>query len=244
MEVIRNRRKAKSADLEKIRRKSRFPTNKYNDDHEIQSDGYTEHSIGSNCNVTNFTRLPLSPIIGSLKNSRNMMPMVNEVKKSNDKAKTTSSLSPFSTDELPANSVKEKSELLSLNYASSNISLSPLLNLKSAATTNNKNLIKQQISSKDNTEKFRFFYQIRRNNGDVLCKEFLKHLQKQSKEQQKKEEKTKKDRNISNLTPESTSLSGTNCNVQRIYKFDKKCSKKSTNSNSSVSTTTTITRVI
>jgi hypothetical protein len=161
-----------------------------------------------------------------------------------NKAKTASALSPIaiSTDGSSLNSNK-KAKLVSLNHTPSNKSLSPLLNSKSAV--NNKNLIKQQISSKDNIEKFRYFYQIRRNNGDVLSKDFLNNLQKQSKEKEEAEEKTQIERNITNSSPQSTSSSSTNCNVhQKMNKLNKNCSKKSTNSNSSVSTTTTITRVI
>ena len=200
--------------------------------------------------MTNITRLPVSSTSGSLNSSRNHhvknspKPMLKLMKTSGGKtkAKTASALSPIAiaADDLPVNSNK-KTKLVSLNHTPSNKSLSPLLNLKS--TANNKNLIKQQISSKDNTEKFRYFYQIRRNNGDVLSNDFLNNLQKQSKERE--EGKTQIERNITNASPQSTSSSSTNCNVHhKMNKLNKNCSKKSTNSNSSVSTTTTITRVI
>ncbi len=147
--------------------------------------------------------------------------------------KTTSSISSKTIktttvdDDLILNTNRQ-AKLISLNYTPSNKSSSPLLNLKSP--NNNKSLIKQQISSKDNTEKFRYFYQIRRNNGDVLSKDFLNNLQQKKENEQSQPE--------GNTSPHSTSSTNSKLNSK------KSSSKKSTNSNSSCSTTTTMTRVI
>ena len=200
--------------------------------------------------MTNITRLPLSSTseslnstrINQLNSPRPMLKLMKTSGKSSSNSNSSRQTKPSNScsteaiaDDMTLNSNKQ-ARLISLNYTPSNKSLSPLLNIK-----NNKNLIKQQISSKDNTEKFRYFYQIRRNNGDVLSKDFLNNLQqKQNNESQKSQSSDTNSKGNGNTSPQSTASSSSAVNV----KINKNCSKKSTTSNSSCSTTTTITRVI